>query len=357
MNRNKLIVKKHSALIQISVKELTLIQRKLINSLIFIAQNSEKISSKELYKIPLASLKRMCNINRTDNEDVKRQLSELADIKIEFNILDKDNQWEWRYMCLLSEARCKENTGFAEFAFPPTIIEEIIKPRMYSPLDVCLISGLKSSYSIVLYEFLRDYLKLSIPKLTIKDFKDLMGVSENKYSLFKDFKKKVIDFAIKEINEKTDISCNYKLIKELGNKYSHIQFYAKNKEKLLLLETPKEEIKISNKIEIPESVLKLLKEEKTEPVIKLIKEYIEKGKTEEYLISNVKYSLKNNIKNFPVYLKKSLEEDYAQHEREKLILTKTKKQRSLEEQRDLEKEYLKLYFPEEEYSEKIYSKN
>jgi len=356
---NELIVKKHSAMIQTNVKTLTLTQRKVINYLMFIAQKTGK---KELYKTTITNIKDMCKIGKTENIDLKEQLKALVNIKIEFNYLNKEKQEVWQIMSLLASAEITPNTGIVEFEFSCKLLDKIFNPSMFAPLNIQLIANLKSSYSIILYEFLRDYIDSPVvPKLTITEFRNLMGIKENEYNRFYDLKNRVLLPSVDEINIKTDINCNYELIKESKNKYSYIKFTAKKKDKVAFKDVQiieQENIFISNKkeTEIPEEILKHLKEEKTEPVLKLIKEHIEKGKNSEYIISNIKYSLKNNIKNFPVYLKKSLEEDYAQHEREKLILAKNKKQRSLEEQIDLEKEYLKLYFPEE-YSEKIYSKN
>jgi len=310
MHTNKLSIKKHSALIQINVKELTLIQRKLINSLVFIIQ---RMGNKEVYETTNGFLKKLCNITSVGNDELKEQLKKLTDIKIEFNYLDKCKKEVWEYMSLLSQVKVLPNEGVVFFSFPSFLRDRIINPEMYAPLNVILISNLRCSYSIILYELLRDYLTSpNFPKLTIKEFRDLMGIKEKEYNRFYDLKRFIIEPAVNEINLKTDIQCHYELLKENGNKYSFIQFFAKRKEKSLLLKDINEQTKT---FEISEEILKTLKEEKTEPVIKLIKEYIEKGKNHEYIISNIKYALKNNTKNFPAYLKNALDNDYAKHER------------------------------------------
>jgi len=214
-------------MIQISVKELTLVQRKIINSLIYIAQ---KTGNCEVYKTKVGLLKDLCNITTMGNDNIKKHFRELNDIKIEFNYLNKDKNNVWEVASLLSCARIIENEGTIEFSFAPFIKEKVLTPSVYTPLDVFLVSRLKSSYSIVLYEFLRDYLTSPvIPKLTIQNLRDLMGIKDNEYEAFKDLRKRVIDVAIKEINDKNDITCGYTVKKEYGNRYAFIQFSVKKK--------------------------------------------------------------------------------------------------------------------------------
>lgn len=229
MPEKNLIVKKHSAFVQISVKNLTLIQRKMINSLMYLAQK-EGNCDKKIYRTTIHSLKEMCKIDSTENVDLKAQLKKLSQITIEFNYLNKDKHATWECMSLLASSKIVKDTNIIEFEFSWALLGKIINPSIYAPLNVRLISNLKSSYSIILYEFLRDYLDSPVmPQLTIKDFKELMGIKGYEYKTFYDFKKRVLEIAVKEINAKMDIHCDYTLIKRCGNQYSHIQFTAEKK--------------------------------------------------------------------------------------------------------------------------------
>lgn len=229
MPEKSLIVKKHSAFVQISVKNLTLIQRKMINSLMYLAQK-ENNCDKKIYRTTIHSLKEMCKIDSTENVDLKAQLKKLSQITIEFNYLNKDKHATWECMSLLASSKIVKDTNIIEFEFSWALLGKIINPSIYAPLNVRLISNLKSSYSIILYEFLRDYLDSPVmPLLTIKEFKELMGIKEHEYKFFPNFKKWALDVAVKEINAKMDIHCDYTLIKKGGNKYSYIQFTAEKK--------------------------------------------------------------------------------------------------------------------------------
>lgn len=344
MNQNKLIVKKHSAVIQISVKELSLVQRKLINALIYVAQNN---AHQEVNEIKLLDLKKICNIGKHGNDELKAHLKSLADIKIEFNYLNKDKKQKWSYMSLLSEVEIEEGCPNIKFSFPPTMRNEIIRPRMYAPIDLVLISGIKSSYSIILYELLRDYLAAdSIPLITITDLKSLMGVDQGCYKFFPNFERNVIKTAVNEINQKSDLNCSYELIKQQGaNKYESIQFFvAKRAETLALEKNDGADFSMdlfddltgqAGKIavQIPENILSAVpNNQRTEAVKTLLLRFLDKGS--EFVISNIKYSLEKYKENFSAYLSLALENDYAGHDRE--LKAKTK-ENTVEKHRQIEK--------------------
>jgi plasmid replication initiation protein len=222
------IIKKPSAMIQINAKGLSTMQRKIINSLIYLAQKDS--FGNIFYKTTLAVIKQLCNIKTTDNQEIKNKLEELSNITIKFNYLNKDYDHIWSAISILAEVHINFGNGEVKFAFPPTINEHIVKPKIYSPLNLVLVAGLTSNYSIALYELFRDYIdSYSFPKLSIEQLRDLLGIEENLYPRFQDFKKRALNVAIHEINTKTDISCSYELIKESGNRYSHIKFTIQKK--------------------------------------------------------------------------------------------------------------------------------
>jgi plasmid replication initiation protein len=65
------------------------------------------------------------------------------------------------------------------------------------------------SYSIALYELAEDYLNAQIPKMTMENFRDLMGLEEGQYYKFSMLKKRVIDVAVNEINDRKNINFTF----------------------------------------------------------------------------------------------------------------------------------------------------
>jgi len=334
-------IKKPSAMIQTNVKKLTLTQRKIINFLIFIAQ---KEGENKLYTTNIKTVRKMCKIRKTENIDLKEQFKALKKIDIEFNYLDKDKNNVWEITGVLSMARIMMDTGKIIFEIPYGLREKIMDPNIYSPLNILLIAGLKSKYSIVLYELFRDYLHSpTFPQLTIYELKKLLGIEKGKYKEFFNFKKRVLDRAVDEINKKTDIICSYSLIKNIGNKYSHIKFEVKKNKDFKLIK-PRKIIEGNNlylsfdSLVLPKEVLKTIPEKyQIESIYNTIQPYLNEL---EYLISNIKYTNKNHKENYLAYLKLSLKNDYAKPEREvkenKKKITRNKKS-NIQEKENQEK--------------------
>jgi len=353
---NEIMIKKHSGMIQTHVGNMTLTQRKLINFLIYIAQKS---GNQNTYKTTISDVKQVCNFTSTENISVKEQLKDLAKTTIEFNYLDKDKYNIWGISTLLASALISPNHGTIEFEFSNLLKGRILNPSMYAPLNIILIAGLKCSYAVVLYEFLRDYLTApSIPMLTIEDFKNLLGIDEGKYKSFPDFRRKVLNPAVEEINLKTDICCRFELIKEAGirNRYSHIRFFVskktgnltyeknediKNEGSDLSMDLFEESTNQANKSvgQIPEDILFAVPEKhRTKAVIELISKHLDKGT--EYIFFNIKYTIKKATANFSAYLNKALANDYASHDREVETKIKVKTEKIIKHKAEAEKKVI-----------------
>jgi len=311
LNTKSLLIKKHSAIIQCSVKELTLMQRKMINGLIFIAQKNPE---SEIFETNAEYLKKICGFNLESNSYMQ----------------EKDKTIIWSIYDLLSEITFEFGSGKIKFAFPPTLRKNILNPVMYAPLNIILIAGLKCSYAIVLYEFLRDYLTAhSVPTMTIEDFRNILGISKNEYKLFQNFKVKVLNPATEEVNLKTDINCRYELIKETGvrNKYSHIRFFVNKKTGNLTYEknqkTNSEPIDINGdlfeKLEknnqppgIPEEILKEIPGKyRVKSLMDEVVKSLGEGKGLSYIGLNLRYAFKKAKENPLFYAVNALKNNYA----------------------------------------------
>ena len=326
------IINKPSAMIQTNVAKLTAVQRKMINYLVFFSQ---KTGDEKYYYTSLKKIKKACGISTTKNLDLKKQFEALGEISIKFNYLEKDKYRVWKSMNVIAAVSIAENSGEVKFEIPSMLKEIILDPKIYAPLNVLLIAGLKSKYSIVLYELLRDYIDSpKFPKLTIVEFRNLLSVDLKKYKNFVDFKKYVLNKAINEINEKTDITCSYKLIKSGGNKYSHIQFefekdienvvkvISKTSENINILTTSLNFDKNEKNVlkgQIPVEILRNIRiEDQTINVLKVIISNLNLG--EEFILSNLEYVYNQpNVENFVKYFTTALKENYGSEDLEKKI--------------------------------------
>lgn len=91
------------------------------------------------------------------------------------------------------------------------------------------VSKFKSKYSIRLYELVIKWLEnKKTQKYAIEDFREKMGLS-NEYKQMSDFKINVLDKALKEINDYSDINLKYKQFKK-GRVITDFQFEVTRKE-------------------------------------------------------------------------------------------------------------------------------
>lgn len=88
---------------------------------------------------------------------------------------------------------------------------------------------LSSKHSINLYQLLKSYVYLTDVSFTIDELKQHLQIDNSKYPLYKDFRRYIIDKAIAEINEYTDIVIEYKA-RRSGRITKYIDFYIRQKE-------------------------------------------------------------------------------------------------------------------------------
>lgn len=71
-------------------------------------------------------------------------------------------------------------------------------------------SSLKSAYAVRLYELLMQWKTTGkTPTFELKTFRDQLGLGINEYKTMSNFKKNVLDLAVNQINELTDITATY----------------------------------------------------------------------------------------------------------------------------------------------------
>ena len=76
-------------------------------------------------------------------------------------------------------------------------------------------ASMKSAYSVRLYELLVQWKTAKkTPLLQLDCFREQLGVDDTEYKLMSDFKKRVLNVAVDEINEKTDLKVSYEQVKK-----------------------------------------------------------------------------------------------------------------------------------------------
>jgi len=114
-------------------------------------------------------------------------------------------------------------------------IDDLMKPYLlelqknFTQYGLIYILGMKSQYSIRIYELLKSYENIHIKIFDIDELKRTLSC-EN-YARFPDFKRYVLDIALREINTLTDIIIEVIPIKE-GKKFTQIKFVIKSRKEI-----------------------------------------------------------------------------------------------------------------------------
>ena len=314
MNKNEVTLIKHSAVVQISNK-MSAIQRKCYNALLYAAKKQlEANPGRFEFEIDAKILLDFFQIGDKHHIYLKEKLEELQDIKVKYNILNKDKKQKWGIFNILAGVEYDE--GKFIFSFPHQVLKTLINPNVYTYIDLVIIKDLKSKYAIALYELLRDYKDIKELTIEIDKFKELMGTTNTTYSMNM-FKRRVIEKAIEEINksEKIDFKVEYEL-KKSGKKYTHIKFIIHKKSKVelsrLQLESKRENAKI-------QAFLAIIPEKyRSKALEKYLYEIIDKYEP-KYIEAQIKYANSQNTQNYLAYLKSAVKEDFANYEISKEI--------------------------------------
>ena len=138
----------------------------------------------------------------------------------------------------------------------------------YLKYQLANVLSLTSKYSYLLYLYLKDNVFRECWKVSVEELRDKkLDLKNNEcYKQFKYFKRDVLDKAIKEINEKTDISYEWKPIKR-GRTVTHIEFkYIKPDEnelvgQLSFEELPEPQPKVPKIVEESENMPEIVDDE------------------------------------------------------------------------------------------------
>lgn len=150
----------------------------------------------------------------------------------EFVWLGKDEQGDPQKNTsrFVQRATYNEGKGFVEVMFGNDIIPLITRlSKEYTEYELIQIRNLNSVYALRVFEMLMQWKILGkTPLVTIEDLRSRLGIAGHQYKLMSNFKKRVLDLAINEINEHTDITASYKQHKQ-GKAITGFTFIFKKK--------------------------------------------------------------------------------------------------------------------------------
>lgn len=218
---NKLVVKDND-LIQKARYNLTLNQQKIIAYLISKIKPTDTELQK--YDISIKDFCELCGIDRNYFYTEIREIIDNLDNK-SFWVETEDKVFKFRWF---SEVEILKGTGTVRILLNSNIKKYLIDlSKNFTQYELYNILALRGKYSIRLYEWFKSYSFLKEKQINIDEIKKIL-MAEN-YVNFKDFRNRVLDRSISEVNQYTDITVSYATINK-GRKVVGLIFYIKQKE-------------------------------------------------------------------------------------------------------------------------------
>lgn len=117
------------------------------------------------------------------------------------NVINHKSRW-------VSEVAYIDHEAVVRLIFSPAIVPLITRlEEQFTKYEIQQISNLTSAYAVRLYEILIAWRSTGkTPLITMHDFRQKIGVLDPEYKRMYDFKKYVLDIALKQVNEHTDIT-------------------------------------------------------------------------------------------------------------------------------------------------------
>lgn len=135
----------------------------------------------------------------------------------------------------ISQAKYIKGQGAIEIIFTPAVVKEITridgKEEFFTQYLLRQTASLNSVYSVRLYELITQWRTAkNTPVFDLEIFRGQLGLGVADYKKMNDFKKRVLDLAVNEINDKTDLKVKYENVKQ-GRKIIGFKFTVHEKPK------------------------------------------------------------------------------------------------------------------------------
>ncbi|SDC20296.1 replication initiation protein RepM [Acinetobacter boissieri] len=130
----------------------------------------------------------------------------------------------------VSRIKYIDELAILEVTFSPDVVPLITRlEKHFTSYQLKQVSQLTSKYAIRLYEILIAWREVGkTPVINLSDFRMQLGLEPTEYTAMNNFKKRVLEPAITQINTYTDIDANYEQFKD-GRIISGIKFTFKEK--------------------------------------------------------------------------------------------------------------------------------
>ena len=226
------IVVKDNALINASYNLELTEQRLIMLAIINARESGQGITADSKLEIHASDYAKLFNVSadasykalrEAVNNIFNRQFSYTAEYKKTGKVGIVRSRWVSRIFYV-------DDLALLEITFAPDVVPLITRlEEHFTKYEAKQVAHLTSKYATRLYELLIAWREVGkVPQLELSEFRNRLGLLDNEYTAMSDFKKRVLEPSIKQINEHTDITVTYEQHKK-GRIISGFSFKFKQK--------------------------------------------------------------------------------------------------------------------------------
>ncbi|WP_313661136.1 replication initiation protein RepM [Acinetobacter variabilis] len=226
------LIVKDNALIQASYTLDTVEQRLILLAIAEARQTGHGITENSLLEVHASSYINTFNVEKHTAYTVLRDASKsLFDRYVTYHDVNpktgKDRSFHCRWV---DKIGYETQSGIVFLRFTQDIVPLITRlEENFTKYELEQVSRLTSSYAIRLYELLIQWRSAGkTPVFDLSIFRQQLGVEPHQYKTMSNFKTYVLDFALNQINELTDITAKYEQHKK-GRTISGFSFTFRQK--------------------------------------------------------------------------------------------------------------------------------
>jgi plasmid replication initiation protein len=206
------LVVKDNALINASYS-LDLVEQRLILLAIVEARRTGKgINANDALSVHAASYMQNFNVERQPAYiSLKKACDDLFLRQFSYQTVNENGNVQNHRARWVSEIIYIENEATVKLIFSPAVVPLVTElEKHFTSYELEQVSGLSSAYAVRLYEILIAWRSTGkVPLIKLEEFRNRLGLGVDEYKAMCDLKKRVLDLAINQINEHTDITASY----------------------------------------------------------------------------------------------------------------------------------------------------
>lgn len=200
------IVKKDNRLVEAKYK-LTINEQRIVFSIIGKIRTDD--DDFDDYTINLAELAEFFGVTKSRSfyEEIQLAAKQLIEKTIDISTSKRR-----RFVSWLSFLECGEGEASMTLRFDKALKPYLLNLQAnFTQYHLAAVANFKNSYSIRFYEFLKMRQNMGkggqfFVQYEIVELKEILGISVDEYNFFKDFRIRVIEPSLKEINTQTDLN-------------------------------------------------------------------------------------------------------------------------------------------------------